>query len=461
MQQNLSLLKTQALKNRSLPLLLRAEKIRALEKQIISHQNEIALALKKDFNKPEEESYLTEIYPTLKEIQHTLTHLKEWAAPTEVNHPLALTGSRSQILLEPKGAVLIIGPWNYPFQLIAIPLVTAIAAGNTVALKPSEFTPETNKVLKKIIGQVFTSEEVQFYEGDAQTTQELLKFPFDHIFFTGSTAVGKIVMRAAAENLASVTLELGGKSPCVVDKSASVKVAAEKIAWGKFINAGQTCIAPDYIYVHKNIAEEFTVRLKKSITKFYGKELHKQLAQMISPRHFDRGMKLLELSRTYGDEILTGGNPWGEHKGITPTVVKLKDMDSPLMQEELFLPIAPIITFTDLEEVIHYINSKEKPLAAYLFAHDKKAVDQFLTQTSSGGTVINDCLLHLMNPNLPFGGVNASGIGKYHGEHGFREFSHEKAVLRQSIIGQGINILYPPYTEWKMKLIKLMTRFKI
>lgn len=440
----------------------RIEKLKNLDKAISLHTRDITEALRKDFNKPESETFMTEIYPAIKELEHTLEYIKNWSQPISVGSPLALTGSRSYILPEPKGLVLLIGPWNYPFQLIIAPLVSAIAAGNTVAIKPSEYTPNINAVIKNIVAQVFRPDEVSVFEGDSQMTQELLKFPFDHIFFTGSTAVGKIVMKAAAEHLASVTLELGGKSPCVVDESANVTLAATKIAWGKFINGGQTCIAPDYIFVQEKVAEKFIFDFKDQIKKLYPTDsVSTDLATMVSQKHFDRLSGLIDKAKNYGDLLICGSFSLPEKMGIEPTVFKLKDLQSPLMDEELFGPIAPIVVYKDLQEVIDYINSKDKPLAAYLFSENSKNIDKFETETSSGGLVINDCLIHLLNPDLPFGGVNASGIGRYHGHFGFKEFSHEKPVLRQGFLGRLLILLFPPYKGWKLKIATLMTKYKL
>lgn len=455
-------LKTHSLRLRSQSIDTRLEKLKKLESAIENSLSDIVNALKLDFNKPEAETYLTEIYPSLKELEHTQNQLKNWARTRVVTNPLSLTGTTCSIIPEPKGVVLLIGPWNYPFQLIIIPLISAIAAGNTVAIKPSEYTPHTNLVIKKIIQTVFIETEVLIFEGDSSVTQELLKFPFDHIFFTGSTAVGKIVMRAAADHLSSVTLELGGKSPCVVEKSANLKVAAEKIAWGKFINAGQTCIAPDYIFVDESIKDKFLVLFKEQLQKFYtDKNIKTDLARMVSTRHFSRIKNLIDQSLQYGDKLIEGGIVNESQLEVPATLINLKDLSSPLMSEELFGPIAPVISYRNFDEVIHYINHQPKPLAAYLFSQSDKMISKFELETTSGGLVINDCLLHMLNPDLPFGGVNSSGIGRYHGEFGFKEFSHEKAVLRQGMAGRLLKILFPPYTPFKLKIIKAMTRFKI
>lgn len=455
-------LKANSLRLRSQSIDSRLDKLKKLEVAIESSFSDIVNALKLDFNKPEAETYLTEIYPALKELEHTQHQLKNWARTRVVNNPLSLSGTTCYIVPEPKGTVLLIGPWNYPFQLIIIPLISAIAAGNTVAIKPSEYTPHINLVLKKIIQTAFLETEVLMFEGDSSVTQELLKFPFDHIFFTGSTAVGKIVMRAAAENLSSITLELGGKSPCIVEKSANLKLAAEKIAWGKFINAGQTCIAPDYIFVDESIKDQFLILFKEQINKFYSdKNVKADLARMVSPRHFSRIKSLIEQSQQHGDKLLEGGIPNETQLEVPATLISLKDLASPLMDEELFGPLAPVVSYRNFDEVIHYINSHPKPLAAYLFSQSDKMISKFELETTSGGLVINDCLLHLLNPDLPFGGVNSSGIGRYHGEFGFKEFSHEKAVLKQGMAGRLLKVLYPPYTPFKLKIIKAMTRFKI
>ncbi|UXR63301.1 aldehyde dehydrogenase family protein [Bdellovibrio bacteriovorus] len=455
-----------SLKLRSESLETRIQSLNALEKAIEAHQPEIIEALKKDFNKPEAETLLSEIYPVLKELHFTRKNLKNWSRPHKVKTPLTLFGSQSFIQPEARGVCLLIGPWNYPFQLVFLPLISAIAAGNCAIVKPSELTRHTSSLIKKIAEAAFSTEHVFVAEGGAETTQELLKFPFDHIFFTGSTRVGKIIMEAAAKHLSSVTLELGGKSPTIIDATADLPLSAEKVAWAKFINAGQTCVAPDYLFVHESVASAFKKHLVSAIEKFYGSSAEQiqnspDLARMVSLNHTQRLKDLIDDAVSKKAEVIFGGHCVPEKHYCSPTLLDKTDPHALVMQEEIFGPILPMMTFKEISEVIHFINDRPKPLALYFYSHSQMNTEKILKETSSGGLVFNDSVIHFVNPHLPFGGVNHSGLGRYHGLHGFQTFSHEKAVLKQSFFGKVLRIMYPPYTEFKMSALKNLLRWRL
>lgn len=458
--------KQHSLKIRGEGLQVRLDALKSLEKSIETHQAEIIEALKKDFQKPEAESLLSEIYPVLKELQFTSRNLSRWSKAKKVGTPLTLFGSQSFIQPEARGVCLIIGPWNYPFQLCILPLISAIAAGNCVIVKPSELTRHTSSVIKKILTETFPAEYVFAVEGGTETSQELLALPFDHIFFTGSTRVGKIVMAAAAKNLTSVTLELGGKSPTIVDATADLASAAQKIAWAKFINAGQTCVAPDYLFVHESIQQDFTKHLIAAIEGFYGNSAEAQrqtpdLARMISVNHTQRMKDLVTEALTHKTTLAYGGDIDTTLHYCGPTLLQDVSPQAQIMKEEIFGPVLPMMSFKDLSEVIHFINEREKPLALYCYTHSQLNTERIRKETSSGGLVFNDSVIHFANHHLPFGGVNHSGLGSYHGEYGFRAFSHEKAVLKQSFMGKLLRIMYPPYTEFKMSALKNLIRFRL
>ena len=443
----------------------RLTKLSQLKLAIEKHTSEIIAALEKDFSKPQAETLVTEIYPTLKEIDFVEKKLSGWMSPVRVSSPILMTGSRSFIQYEPRGVCLIISPWNYPFNLAMAPLISAIAAGNCVFLKPSEYCQNTNAVIHKIITENFANDEVTLVEGGVQETQELLKLPFDHIFFTGSTATGKIVMEAASKNLAHVTLELGGKSPTIVDDSASLSVAAEKIAWAKFINAGQTCVAPDYLLIHESVFEEFKKLLIEQIQKFYGKSHQevkdsKDFARIINTRHFERLKKYFTDALVHGAQVSYGGHLDESSNYFSPTLLSEVSLESEIMKEEIFGPLLPMIKVNSMDEAISFVNSRPKPLALYFYSSHDKNIQRVTQETSSGGLCINDSMIHLGNLHLPFGGVGPSGLGSYHGQFGFKNFSHEKALLRQSWLGRLLRIIYPPYTPFKRKLIKSLIQWR-
>lgn len=444
-------MKAHAWSLKSTPCHVREKKLRQLGSTIERHESQITEALLKDFQKAPAETLLTEILPLLHEIKNTLKNLSEWMEPQAVSTPLVLTGTQSAVQLEAKGTVLIISPWNYPFQLALGPLIPAVAAGNNIILKPSEFTPAINEVIKNILRECFTPDEVCVVEGGAEVTTELLKLPFDHIFFTGSTQVGKIVMAAAAKNLSSVTLELGGKSPTIVDETADLEIAARKIAWGKSVNAGQTCVAPDYVFAHFSIAS----KLNQLILKFH-QEMYPNVpsnndyAAIISERHRDRLCKMISEMEPEKAVTLQSSIKLPLQTFLNPP------LSSQMMSEEIFGPILPILTYENLSEVIRHIQNQPKPLALYLFTSSSDVERRVLSETSSGGVLINDTLLHLGNHYLPFGGVGSSGLGNYHGYFGFKAFSHEKAVMRQGYFGRFLKLLYAPYKPWKEKVIRFL-----
>jgi aldehyde dehydrogenase (NAD+) len=411
------------------PLDVRLRHLDTLYTGIQRCEAEIFQALKEDLNKSELESYTTEIGYVLKEISFIKKHLASWMKPKRVKTAVTHIGTKGKIVPEPYGVTLIIAPWNYPFQLAIAPLIGAVAAGNTAIIKPSELTPNVSNLLAKLIGELFDEEHIAVVEGGKDTSTELLDQPFDYIFFTGSVPVGKIVMEAAAKRLIPVTLELGGKSPCIVHEDAKLEMAANRIVWGKFVNAGQTCVAPDYVYVHRKIKDEFLYYMEKAIQAQYGtKPLENEnYVRIVSERHFERLVSFLQ-----DGKAVIGGEADPSKLRIAPTLLDGVTWESPIMQEEIFGPILPILVYDDIEEVIKKVNDRPKALALYLFTESKEIETQIVGRISYGGGCINDTVYHLGTPFLPFGGVGESGIGNYHGEHSFKAFSHYKSVLYQS-----------------------------
>jgi aldehyde dehydrogenase (NAD+) len=432
----------------------RVQKLGLLKKVILKYESEITQALRSDLGKSAFETYATEIGFILEEINYTLKNLSSWAKVKKVKTPLTLFPGKSFIHPEPYGVVLLISPWNYPFQLCLSPFIGAIASGNRVVLKPSEFALETSSIIKKIISEVFKEDEVVIVEGGLEETQTLLKQKFDYIFFTGSTAVGKVIMKAAAENLTPVTLELGGKSPCLIEESANIDIAAKRVAWGKFLNAGQTCVAPDFVLIPTKLQDQFIERLNYYITTFYGLDVKAShdYPRIVNHRHFDRLEQLL-----IPDKIAVRGQLNREENFIGPTVMKNVDWSDKVMQDEIFGPILPIIPYEDLQEAIKQILNLPKPLAFYLFSEDAEKQNQIISIIPFGGGCINDTVIHLANPNLPFGGVGTSGIGSYHGKKSFDTFSHYKSLYQQGSLVD-IPLRYPPYNEQKMNWIKFFLR---
>lgn len=435
----------------------RAAKIKRLREAVLRHRATIHKALAADLGKASEETDLTEIVPVLSEARHAERHVRQWMQPHKVSTPLTLVGTSSHIRYEPKGVVLIISPWNYPFTVTLKPLISAIAAGNCVIIKPSEFTPNASAALQTLLSEVFSEDEVAVVQGEADVAQRLLQLPFNHVFFTGSPRVGKLVMQAAAHHLASVTLELGGKSPTLLDASADVATAASKIAFGKFTNAGQTCIAPDYVLVPTSLRTAFLEALAHEIeTRYSGKPSQEGLApiaRIVSERHHHRLTTLLADAIEHEASIVTGGQAELEERYIAPTVVTDLAPDDALLREEIFGPILPVIPYDTLDEALAFIHARPKPLAMYLFGTDKRVIEDILQQTSAGGTVVNDVILHYVHPELPFGGVNNSGIGKSHGRHGFLAFSNERGILVQQRKRPLFRFFYPPFSSRTQSLI--------
>lgn len=408
----------------------RKKQLKRLKQMLKQNEKAIYHALKQDLNKSSYEALTTELGILYLEIDFAIKHLKDWMKPEKVPTPITHKGSESYILKEPYGVVLIIAPWNYPLQLSLAPAIGAIAAGNTVILKPSEYSPHVSVLLKELVSHYFPSHYFAVIEGDQTTTQQLLNEQFDYIFFTGSTHVGKIIMEKASQFLTPVTLELGGKSPAIVDQDAHLQLAAKRMIWGKFTNAGQTCVAPDYVYVHEKIKKKFIKQLIKYIRSFYGKQPleNQDFVRMITEKHFNRLTGLLKNRK----HIIHGGHYNQAQLKIEPTLLDDVTWDDPVMQEEIFGPILPILTFSNMGDVISAIQSKDKPLAVYYFGENKKNEQRVLEQLSFGGGCINDTLYHLANPHLPFGGVGASGLGHYHGAYSFETFTHKKSILKQT-----------------------------
>ena len=432
-------------------LKFRKQQLKLLSKNIKNHENELLDALYKDLGKSKVEAYATEIGMLLKSIKLMRKELKNWSKTKQTDTPLYLFPTKSYIKKEPYGTVLIIGPFNYPVQLVFEPLIGAIAAGNTAIVKPSELTPHVAIVIRDIIEDTFDETYVSVVEGGIEETQTLLSLPFDYIFFTGSEKVGKIVYEAAARKLIPVTLELGGKSPVIVDDTANIKVASERISFGKFTNDGQTCVAPDYILVQRKVKNDLIKALKKTITEFYGENIEKSpdFGRIVNQKHFNR---LNDLIQIHKDNVVFGGNSSKEDLYIEPTLLDNITNDNKIMKEEIFGPILPIITYDNFDEVLEIIQSKSKPLSLYLFSEDENMTHRVLEELSFGGGAINDTLMHLANPNLPFGGVGSSGIGQYHGKYSFDTFSHMKSYTFKSTRLES-SLFFPPY-KGKFKYIK-------
>lgn len=430
----------------------RIKQLKILKQGIKKYETQILDALHKDLGKHKVEGYMTEVGFSYNSISEAIKNLKKWAKPQKKDTPIYLKPSTSYIINEPYGSVLIIGPYNYPFQLIIEPLIGAISAGNTAVLKPSEISPNTSKVIINMIGEIFNDEYIKCVEGAIDTTTSLINSKFDYIFFTGSVPVGKIVMQAAAKNLIPVTLELGGKSPVIVDESADIKEAAKKIIWGKTLNAGQTCIAPDYLVVHETVKDQLVNEMIYCLRKYLGENIEDSdsFARIINNKHFNRIKNIIEKDK---DGIIFGGKTNEEDRYIEPTLIDVKSRDAASMQEEIFGPVLPIMTYKSLNDVIRDITSQPKPLALYIFTTNTSVEDKLLNQISSGNVTINDTIMHVSNPYIPFGGVGNSGMGNYHGEYSFITFSHQKGVLKKSSFLNN-TVSYPPYTNIKFNLIK-------
>jgi aldehyde dehydrogenase (NAD+) len=433
----------------------RIDKLRRLERAMLAHRDEILAAAWEDFRKPPAEVDLGEIYPVVGEARHAIRHLRRWMRPRSVGTRLALFGSRSKVVYQPKGVVLILAPWNFPFNLTLSPLISAVAAGNCAILKPSEMTPASAACMKRILAGVFDENEVAVVEGGVSISGALLRKRWDHIFFTGSTAVGRVVMKAAAEHLTSVTLELGGKSPILVDRTANLDDAARKLAWGKFFNSGQICISPDYLLVDEAIHDEFVEKLRKAIDAL-GSEGVRSI--IVNDHHSARVKRLLDESVASGARVVQGGTGGGRE--LEPTVLTHVHEATPIMQEEIFGPLLPVLTYRTLGDAIELIAGRENPLVLYIFSRDRRAIRRILAETRAGGTVINHTMVHFYALDLPFGGVGQSGVGKSHGFYGFEAFSNARGVLEQKLPFSPIQLIFPPYGgKLKTWLIDFMIRW--
>ena len=429
----------------------RKEQLKKLSKAIKSYESDILEALYTDLGKNKVEAYATEIGITLKSIKNARKELKNWTKTKNVDTPLYLFPTKSYIKKEPYGTVLIIAPFNYPFQLVFEPLIGAIAAGNTAIIKPSELTPNVARVIKRLINETFDANYIEVIEGGIEETQTLIHLPFDYVFFTGSENVGKIVYQAASENLVPVTLEMGGKSPVIVDETANIKVASERICFGKFTNAGQTCVAPDYILVHESVKDDLITALSKTLREFYGQNIQQSpdYGRIVNLKHYHRLTSLLNSAQM---NIVFGGHSDEDERYIEPTLLDHVTSDSAIMQEEIFGPILPILTYQSLDEAIAFIHERPKPLSLYLFSEDENATQRVINELSFGGGAINDTLMHLANPKLPFGGVGTSGMGRYHGKYSFDTFTHEKSyIFKSTRLESGVHL---PLYKGKFKYIK-------
>ena len=439
----------------------RIKKLKKLKEIILKNRVKIKEALKKDFKKNPSEVDLTEIFPVVSEINFTINNLRKWMKDEYVRTPLTLLGSKSFIRYEAKGVVLIITPWNFPINLSFISLINAVSAGNSVLIKPSEITSETSYVIKDIIEESFDEKEVSVVLGGVDLAKEILKLKFNHILFIGSPTIGSEVMKSASVHLSSVTLELGGKSPTVIDKNCDLNKAAKRVVWAKLINNGQVCIAPDYVLIHEDIKNKFIKLVINNIKKFYGDNVNnsESYCRIVNKNHFKRLKNLIDDSLKKNSKILYGGKTDSNENYIEPTLIENIDKDSKIFNEEIFGPILPIFTFKKIDEAIRFINKKNKPLALYIFSSDNKTISKVLGETSSGGVCINHNTLHYSNYNLPFGGIGNSGFGRCHGEFGFKELSNKKSIFKQFLPFSPTDILMPPYNTFKQKIINLILKY--
>jgi len=441
----------------------RITRLKKIEAWIYDNKDKIREAAYLDFKKPIPEVDITEIFITLSEVKHAIRHLKKWMKPIRVGRTMPALTARSHIRCESKGVVLIISPWNFPFMLAMGPFVSALAAGNCVIIKPSELSPNTSHLLSKMVQQLFPENEAAVVVGDKYVASELLKKPFDHIFFTGSNQVGRIVMKAASENFTSVTLEMGGKCPLILDDTCHLQDAVKKIVAGKYANAGQMCISPDYIFVPENKYQIFLDALKNEIKKTFGESREdqrnsKDYARIIDGSHFKRLKNLIENARDDSGAIEAGGDTEEKDKYIAPAVLTGLSPTSLIMQEEIFGPILPVIPYSSLDEVFQTLHSKATPLTTYIFSQSKKNIEKIISNTTSGNCSINEIGLQFFHLNFPFGGRNQSGMGNSHGFYGFRAFSHERPVLRQSRFSP-LKLIYPPYTKTTRRIIDFIVKY--
>ena len=427
----------------------RINNLKKLKSAIVNNEELILKALKEDLGKSYAEGYMAEVGMVLDEVTFAIKRLKSWTKPKRVRTSMANIPSKNFLYREPYGVTLIVSPWNYPFQLTMAPLIGAIAGGNTAIIKPSRKSMNTTKVMVKIIEDTFEPDFIKVIDAGAGSNEAILKEKFDYIFFTGSVRVGKLVMEAASKNLTEVTLELGGKSPCIIDKNTNMDITAKRLTWGKFLNVGQTCVAPDYVLVHESRKEELIAELKKYIKAFYGENIKNgpDYGRIIDEGAFDRLISYIDK-----DKVRIGGDFDREQKYIAPTVMDNIDFNHRVMEEEIFGPILPIITYTDLDHVINIINSRPKPLALYFFSNDRGNIDKVISRTSSGGVCINDTIMHVASSNLTFGGVGESGMGQYHGRASFDTFTHEKSIVDKGF-ALDVPLRYPPFGN-KLKIFK-------
>ncbi|KQM15636.1 aldehyde dehydrogenase [Plantibacter sp. Leaf171] len=437
------------------PLAWRIRQLRAVKQLLLERGDELERALATDLGKSGTEAQITEIGLLISELDHTLKHLKRWVKPRRVAVPLTLAPASASVVAEPVGVVLVIGPWNYPVQLSLGPMIGALAAGNAVLLKPSELAPATSAALARLLPEYLDDRAVAVVEGDAEVATALLAERFDHVFYTGGAPVGRVVARAAAEHLTPITLELGGKSPVYIDDTVDLADAARRIMWGKLMNAGQTCVAPDYVLATKSVADRLVPYLRDAVAHLYGADPagNADYGRIISDRHFGRVSGLLD-----GLEPVIGGVVDASQRYIAPTVVNGVDASAAIMQEEIFGPILPILHVSGLEQAIAHIRAGEKPLALYVFSDDATTRRRFTRDTSSGALAFGVPAAHLMVPGLPFGGVGASGMGAYHGRHSFDTFSHAKAVFSKPLSPDTLSLVYPPFTEARDRIVRLLSR---
>ena len=451
-------LKAKSVQLRTEPVRNRVRRLKDLEKWIVENREDIQDAAVADLGKHRYAADISEVQIVAQEIKYAIRRIHRWVRPRRVDPTVFTLGTSSKVIMEPKGICLIIAPWNFPFNLCVGPLIHAIAAGNTVILKPSHDTPKTSELIVRLVNDVFKEGEVEVFEGDVTISQKLLSLPFDHIFFTGSPRVGKIVMEAAAKNLSSVTLELGGKTPVIVDKTASLNDAAEKIAWGKLLNTGQACVAPDYLLVQEEVSSKLITLLKEKLSQLNetGTSDHYQL---INEKHFENEVNFIEDAVEKGAKVSFGGQHNKSQLAIEPTLIEDVDMTMRVMDEEIFGPILPIITFQKIDEVIDIINSKPKPLGLNIFSRNSGNIDHISRSTSSGAIAVNDTIIQFGHPSLPFGGIGESGLGKSHGYYGFRAFSNEKAFVKQRIGLTILKLIYPPYNWLTRKILDLHLKY--
>ncbi|MGZ4138279.1 MAG: aldehyde dehydrogenase family protein [Actinomycetota bacterium] len=436
------------------PVTWRKAQLEQMRRLLVEGEQTLARALNDDLGKAPIEAWATELRFVAREIEHTLARLESWVKPQRVRVPVVLQPAKAGIVPEPLGVVLVIAPWNYPVQLLLLPMASAIAAGNAVVGKPSELAPATSEAVAELVGKHLDHEAVAIVEGAAEETQSLLAERFDHIFYTGGPGVARIVMEAAAKNLTPVTLELGGKSPAIIDRSVDVDAAARRIAYGKFVNTGQTCVAPDYVLVHESVERAFIDRLVATTRTFYGTDpkTSPDYGKIVNERHFERLVGLLDAG---GFETVIGGARDADRSAryVPPTIVRSVSPDARVMQEEIFGPILPVMTVRDLDAAISFVNARPKPLSLYVFSRDRATAQRVLSRTSSGSACVNTCVIQLAVPNLPFGGVGESGMGAYHGRHGFETFSHMKSVLEKPTRPDP-PLLYPPYKKPRTSLLR-------